>query len=95
MIVYEVSHYSFPSDLFFCNLDGSNEKRLTTINQEFLNNHFIANVESFTYKRDEINFQGWIYLPPDYDGAKEIPVILEIHGGPAAMWSSHSFTMWH
>ena len=25
----------------------------------------------------------------------KIPVVLEIHGGPAAMWSPHEKTMWH
>ncbi len=94
-IAYEVSHNTFPSDLFWCNSDGSNEKRLTTINKKFLDNHSIANTEAFTYQRDDIEFQGWIYLPSNHNGIDKLPVVIEIHGGPAVMWSPHEKTLWH
>ncbi len=28
--------------------------------------------------------QGWLLLPKDYDPAKKYPLIVEVHGGPAA-----------
>ena len=30
--------------------------------------------------------QGWIVTPPDFDPNKKYPFILEIHGGPFAMY---------
>jgi dipeptidyl aminopeptidase/acylaminoacyl peptidase len=33
--------------------------------------------------------QGWLMLPKDYDPSKKYPLIVEVHGGPAAAVLSH------
>ncbi|MHA2203741.1 MAG: S9 family peptidase, partial [Candidatus Hodarchaeales archaeon] len=93
-IAYEVSHVSFPSDIFWCNGDGS-EERITQANEEYLETHIPAKAEEFSYEREGVKFQGWLLTPADYDPTKKIPVVLEIHGGPAVMWSPHEKTLWH
>jgi dipeptidyl aminopeptidase/acylaminoacyl peptidase len=40
--------------------------------------------ESLTWKSDNFHVQGWLLLPKDYDPAKKYPLIVEVHGGPAA-----------
>jgi len=40
--------------------------------------------ESLTWESDEFHVQGWLLLPKDYDPAKKYPLIVEVHGGPAA-----------
>ncbi|MHA2499566.1 MAG: S9 family peptidase [Candidatus Hodarchaeales archaeon] len=94
-LAFEVSHSFFPADIFWCDSSGSNEERITNANKEFLETHIPAKVESFTYQRDNIDFQGWLLLPPDHDGTEKLPVILEMHGGPAAHWTPHEKTLWH
>ena len=94
-IAFEVSHVSFPRDIFWCNGDGSQEKRLTEANKEYLQTHIPAKAEEFSYEREGVKFQGWLLAPPDFDHNKKIPVVLEIHGGPAVMWTPHEHTMWH
>ena len=94
-IAFEVSHSSFPSDIFITNLSEENEKRITKVNQSYLISHPPAKVENFEFQRDGFKFQGWIFLPFDSPMKDKIPVVLEIHGGPAAMWSPHEKTMWH
>ena len=39
---------------------------------------------SLDWKSDAFNVQGWLILPKDYDPAKKYPLIVEVHGGPAA-----------
>ncbi|MFX1254206.1 MAG: S9 family peptidase [Promethearchaeota archaeon] len=94
-ISYEVSHSSFPADIFWCDGDGSKEERVTEANKNYLEKHTPATVEAFTYERDGVEFQGWLLLPPGHDGQEKLPVVLEIHGGPAVMWSPHETTLWH
>ncbi|MHA2307116.1 MAG: prolyl oligopeptidase family serine peptidase, partial [Candidatus Hodarchaeales archaeon] len=94
-IVYSVSHYSYPSDIFWSDLEGKNEERITEVNEEFLNTHNIAKSEEFSFEREGTQFQGWILTPRDHNSEEKLPVVLEIHGGPAAMWSSHEITLWH
>ncbi|MFW9914804.1 MAG: prolyl oligopeptidase family serine peptidase [Candidatus Thorarchaeota archaeon] len=94
-IAFEVSHSSFPADIFWCDGDGANEERITNANQKFLETHTPAAVKPFSYQRDGIDFQGWLLLPPDHNGKDQLPVILEMHGGPAAHWTPHEKTLWH
>ena len=94
-IAYEVSHVSFPSDIFWCNADGSGEERVTGANKKYFETHVQAKAEAFSYEREGVNFQGWLLVPPEYDANVKMPVVLEIHGGPAVMWTPHEKTMWH
>jgi len=44
---------------------------------------------SLEWKSDEFHVQGWLMLPKGYDPAKKYPLIVEVHGGPAAAVVSH------
>ena len=39
---------------------------------------------SLSWKSDAYRVQGWLMLPKDYDANKKYPLIVEVHGGPAA-----------
>jgi dipeptidyl aminopeptidase/acylaminoacyl peptidase len=39
---------------------------------------------SLNWRSDSFRVQGWLMLPRDYDPAKKYPLIVEVHGGPAA-----------
>jgi dipeptidyl aminopeptidase/acylaminoacyl peptidase len=45
--------------------------------------------DSMTWKSGKFDVQGWLMLPKDYDPAKKYPLIVEVHGGPAAAAVSH------
>ena len=40
--------------------------------------------DSLSWKSDGFRVQGWLLLPKDYDSSKKYPLIVEVHGGPAA-----------
>jgi dipeptidyl aminopeptidase/acylaminoacyl peptidase len=40
--------------------------------------------ESLSWKSDSFRVQGWLLFPKNYDPAKKYPMIVEVHGGPAA-----------
>lgn len=44
---------------------------------------------SLSWKSDAYRVQGWLMLPKDYDPAKKYPLVVEVHGGPAAAVVSH------
>jgi len=37
----------------------------------------------------------WVMKPTAYQAGKKYPVVLEIHGGPSAMWGPGEASMWH
>ncbi len=43
---------------------------------------------SLTWSDDSFQIQGWLLLPAHYDPSKKYPLIVEVHGGPAADVSS-------
>jgi dipeptidyl aminopeptidase/acylaminoacyl peptidase len=40
--------------------------------------------ESLSWKSDSFRVQGWLLFPNDYDEHKKYPLVVEVHGGPAA-----------
>jgi dipeptidyl aminopeptidase/acylaminoacyl peptidase len=62
--------------------------RLTAVNDDVLANKRLAKVEEIWYgSSGGAKVQGWIVKPPGFDPAKQYPLILEIHGGPFAMYN--------
>lgn len=75
-----------PADLAIWN--GGETKRLTTVNDDLFSFRKIGKSEEIWWESsfDKKRVQGWIVTPPDFDPAKKYPFILEIHGGPFAMY---------
>jgi len=40
--------------------------------------------ENLRWRSDEFNVQGWLMYPVNYDPAKKYPMVVSVHGGPAA-----------
>ena len=71
-----------PSDLAVGN-NGS-KLRLTNLNENLFELKNLGEVKEITYKSsfDNLEIQGWVVTPPNFDPNKKYPLILEIHGGP-------------
>ena len=57
------------------------------MNTDVLNDVTLGEVEEIWYPSDEFQVQGWIVKPPDFDPSRKYPMMLAIHGGPAAMYN--------
>jgi len=49
---------------------------------------FWGKTDSIEWSNDGFNIQGWLMLPANYDPGKKYPMIVEVHGGPAAAETS-------
>ena len=62
--------------------------QLTSVNDDVLLGKQLAQSEEIWYtSKDGLRIQGWIVKPPDFDASKKYPLMLEIHGGPQAMYN--------
>ncbi|MAW61361.1 MAG: peptidase S9 family protein [Planctomycetes bacterium] len=63
-------------------------QRITSLNEDLLGQRALAEVRELRWasQHDELEIQGWLALPPGEDGSRPLPLILEIHGGPAAAY---------
>jgi acylaminoacyl-peptidase len=68
-------------------MDGKSQ-RLTQVNEDLFSYKNLGKVEELWWQSsfDNQKIQGWIVTPPDFDPRKKYPLILEIHGGPFAMY---------
>ncbi|WP_138420676.1 S9 family peptidase [Aquibacillus sediminis] len=84
-----ISDNQTPGDLYLVNLDDKKEQRLTTSNQAWLGERYIAETEAIEFlARDGIPLHGWIMKPIGFEEGKKYPLIVEIHGGPHMMYSN-------
>ena len=93
-VVFASSTMADPSALYLRETDG----HIVTLyrpNAKFLAEHEARPVEEIRHTSDRFGIQGWVMTPPGFDPAKKYPLALEIHGGPAAMWSPGTRSMWH
>jgi dipeptidyl aminopeptidase/acylaminoacyl peptidase len=80
-LLFAVSTYNDPANLFISELDGSDEKQLTHINQEFLSEIDLPEIEHLEFKgSDGEPVEGWFLKPTG--GKAPYPTVLYIHGGP-------------
>ncbi|MHB8509139.1 MAG: S9 family peptidase, partial [Candidatus Dormibacteria bacterium] len=85
---------AIPGDLYL--LEGGVEaatppRRLTCLNQDLFDEVRLAGMEEVTaHSSDGTPIQAWVMRPPGSKPSTTTPGILQVHGGPAAMYG-HSF----
>ena len=86
-IVYEANDFKHLDDLYVADLDGRNERKLTSLNEALWKQLQLADVERFTYKSaDDWDVDGFLVKPIGWQAGKKYPLILSIHGGPAGQY---------
>lgn len=77
-----------PGDVVAFSLKDPTVKKLTAVNDDVLGDLKLGQVEEIWYDSlDNMKIQGWIVKPPDFDPTKKYPLMLNIHGGPHAMYN--------
>ncbi|WP_141603803.1 S9 family peptidase [Terrilactibacillus laevilacticus] len=80
-------------DLYF--LKDRHKSQLSCHNKTLFDQLMISEPKAFHYKsEDDWEIDGWIIFPPLLEKSKKVPVVLEIHGGPASAYGntfSHEF----
>jgi dipeptidyl aminopeptidase/acylaminoacyl peptidase len=80
-IAFIASQPDNPTDVYLCNWDGEDERRLTQINGSLLEQLILPRMErrSFTTPNG-VPCDGWLVRPVTSDGPA--PLLVDIHGGP-------------
>lgn len=83
-IVYSVGVHDAPADLYSANIDGSDERRLTSMHEPLTREIGFSKAERLTWaSNDGTRIEGWLMFPHGYDPARgPYPLIVTSHGGP-------------
>ncbi|HHY88908.1 MAG TPA: prolyl oligopeptidase family serine peptidase [Chloroflexi bacterium] len=92
-VAFTLTSPTLVSELFVLDLEAGQERQLTAFNREWESTHFLSDPQTFWYTgADDVQVQGWIFRPRNFDPAKRYPLAVEIHGGPQIMWGD---SFWH
>lgn len=72
-------------------LEDGDEKRLTFFTNEPLSGKDISKGEHFTVDRGDVQIDAWLIKPTNFEAGGKYPTILEVHGGPKAVYSEVFF----
>jgi dipeptidyl aminopeptidase/acylaminoacyl peptidase len=72
-----------PSELYYMATPTSAPQRLTTVNDEVASVP-LGKSEILNWKNDNFDENGIVTYPPDFNPSQKYPLVLYIHGGPAA-----------
>ena len=85
-----------PTELFLANVDGTNERRLTGLNDELNAEIDWPAAERFTYESvGGLEIEAWLQYPAGYEEGRRYPLVLYIHGGPHSAYGEGWFDEFH
>jgi dipeptidyl aminopeptidase/acylaminoacyl peptidase len=93
LFVFRASTFDHPMEIYEAKPGATMAAGLEGVMQL---SHFNDGIEpawgksvSLAWNSDKFHVQGWLMLPKDYDPARKYPLIVEVHGGPAAAVIAH------
>ncbi|MDR6780000.1 MULTISPECIES: S9 family peptidase [Paenibacillus] len=87
-LVFAALDVDRPGELYQMNLETGEEKRLTHHNDDHMASLQVSSPETFWFEAsDGFKVQGWIFKPAGMVPGDQVPLILQIHGGPHAMYT--------
>lgn len=94
-VFYVATEIANPYELYIANSPFSTDRRLTSHNAEWIAEKRLSFPEPHVLQRDSLEVQYWVMKPTFFDSSRTYPLLLEIHGGPSAMWGPGEASMWH
>ncbi len=95
-ILYAYNSIQTPNELAISNLEFKNSKTISNINAGWLRPKKLSLPTKGTFKNDlgqSVDY--WIMKPTNIQAGKKYPLLLQLHGGPTAMWGPTEASMWH
>lgn len=95
-LIYVKTEVTNPFEVYISDLSHKNSRVLTTFNSSWLSGKTL----SFPVKKTYTNSKGleveyWVMKPTNFKADQKYPLMLQIHGGPTAMWGPGEASMWH
>ncbi|MDT8859667.1 S9 family peptidase [Alkalihalobacillus sp. MEB130] len=95
--IVAISTPTLPGDLFHIDFKSGKKQQITYVNADMLSGIELSQAEAITFQApDGWDIHGWVMKPIGYKEGKKYPTIMEVHGGPHAMYANtyfHEFQM--
>jgi dipeptidyl aminopeptidase/acylaminoacyl peptidase len=92
-IVYSLISVPDPNELYVRERDGKT-RCLTDLNGWVRDKEIVLPEEHWITRPDGTKVQYWVMNPTGAERGRKYPWVLDMHGGPSAMWGPGEFSMW-
>jgi dipeptidyl aminopeptidase/acylaminoacyl peptidase len=95
-VVAAVTETRNPWEIYLLSVKDPTPKQITHLNEGWLKERTVVSPKEYWITRpDGTKVQYWVMEPLGKKDGTKYPTILNIHGGPSAMWGPGIFSMWH
>ncbi len=94
-VIFAKTEVANPSELYQADVLAKNAVKLSTHN-DWVSKKALSMPEKRTFKNEKgQTIEYWIMKPTFVEVGKKYPLLLNMHGGPTAMWGPGEASMWH
>ena len=94
-IVFSKTEVANPCELYMADANFKNVKQLSNLN-DWVKQKRLSYPEKKTFTNDKgMTIEYWVMKPTEFTAGNKYPLLLNIHGGPSAMWGPGELSMWH
>lgn len=90
-IAFVQEDWNHLGEVYEMNPDGTDVKKLTALNDENLKDVYIAKPVRIDYESAGEKLYGWVLLPENFNKNEKYPAVLDVHGGPRAVYGTEFF----
>ena len=91
-VAFIATSVTAPTELFIADLDGKNERKLTSFNDKVNAEIAWSGADKFTFQGvGGLTIEGWVMKPFGYVAGKKYPLVLYVHGGPHSRYDEGWF----
>lgn len=95
-LVFVRTEVSDPFDLYTSDATMQQARRISAFNYDWVQRKKLSMPEKHQFTNDKgLAVEYWVMKPANYEQGKKYPLLLDIHGGPSAMWGPGETSMWH
>lgn len=95
-LVYALTKIENPSEIYTADLANKNNQQITKFNESWLAGKKLSKPSAHQLKtNDGFVVDYWVMEPTLRTEGTKYPTILNMHGGPSAMWGPGEASMWH
>lgn len=96
LLVFVKTEVANPFELYTGDAALKNTKRISSFNYDWVKNKQLSYPEKKSFVNEKgMTVEYWVMKPANFEPGKKYPTILDIHGGPSAMWGPGESSMWH
>ena len=95
-MVYTFTDFDSPSDLYSSPVENFSPVRLTDANPWVEKDLLLASLQVIKWKsKNNFEIEGLLHLPAGYETGTRLPLMLNIHGGPAGCFTNSFRASYH